>query len=157
MEKLSVQINSKEERYKYLDSLDFSKYKNNKYDCVHFLIKYTVDSKEYVEPVYFWKFDDWYLEYPCTLFNYNESLEDYINFHFGMDDDFNVIKKPLDSYEKELVEYEKQFQIGDVHYEIEHFQCLPFLPEKIEIIGILTEKECLEYLINEGKKHKEGE
>ena len=155
MKKISVQINSKNEMDRYLDSLDFDMLKDNKYDCVHFLVKYENDSKEIIEPVYFYNIDGDWFEGDCTLLEFEKSLEEYINFLYGeVDDKDNVIAKPLSFFEKELVEYEKQFQIGDTHYEIEHFQTFPFLPSYFEIIGILTEKECLEYLIKQKKENE---
>ena len=58
-------------------------------------------------------------------------------------------------YEQESIEnayeYEKQFQINNQHYEIDCPQCDPFLPDKIKILKLLTEIECLNWFLENYK------
>lgn len=106
----------------------------------------TYDNK--TEPTYFSKYNfgdgDWYLESPCCLYQLCE------------------ITKPIEEFAKEYVdelleedankeEYIEQFVkpmiIDNILYEIENFQCLPYLPKEVDDIRIITERECLKYLL----------
>ena len=33
-------------------------------------------------------------------------------------------------------------------YEIENFQCMPYLPDEVDDIRIVSERKCLEWLVN---------
>ena len=38
--------------------------------------------------------------------------------------------------------------IGNILYEIENFQCMPYLPDEVDDIRIISERKCLEWLVN---------
>ena len=72
---------------------------------------------------------------------------------FGSEDELRKYVKHIyrpECYD-EALEYELRFQKDGIHYEIGNPQCTPFLPEKIKIVSVLSEKECLEWLIKNNK------
>lgn len=92
---------------------------------------------------------DWFLESPCELYRIME------------------IEEPIDEFAKKWVdglledgedeqEYIEQWVlpmiVDNVLYQIENFQCSPYLPKEVDDIKLVSERECLEYLIN--KKNK---
>ena len=129
-----VEINSREELYKWLSEIDTSHKKETSLSSVYHLIEFN----KHIEPMYFMHYNGAYFESPCMLRWYNikdSELENYVR----------------DMYEqdafKEALEFEKTMQRGDKHYEIDNPQCSPFLPDKIKILDILSESECLDWLI----------
>jgi hypothetical protein len=52
------------------------------------------------------------------------------------------------NYEDCVYAHESNMQKNGVHYEIENFQCRPFLPEQIEILDVFSDKKCLDWLLN---------
>lgn len=87
---------------------------------------------------------DWFLESPCELYKITE------------------VDKPVEEFAKEYIEGlleddadEQEYInkwvlpmiIDNVLYEIENFQCSPYLPEEVDDIKLITEQECLEHLL----------
>lgn len=129
-----VTFNSKQELYKYLNEFDFDSVRDTKLSSVYFLIVHN----DCVEPIYFTSFEDVWFESPCDLYKFpliESQLMQYVQEQYEQYS-FN------DAYE-----YEKIFQKGDWHYEIDCPQCMPFLPETIKIIDVFSEKKCLEWLL----------
>lgn len=91
-------------------------------DSSYFLV--TFDS--HTEPIYINKFKnwdkngDWFLEAPCQLMKFQL-----------FDEEDNVVN-------------------GKYHYEIESFQSVPFLPDKLDNLTMISEKECIDYMIKMG-------
>ena len=112
---------------------------------VYALVSY--DNK--IEPIWFKKYnfgkEDWFLEYPCELYEIakidipiDEFIEEYI-------------KELLEDGENEedyINKYVKPMIIDGVLYNIENFQCSPYLPKEVDDIKLITERECLEYILN---------
>lgn len=127
-------FNSRQELYKYLNEFDFDAIRDTKLSSVYFLVLHN----DYVEPIYFVPFEDVWFESPCELSKFpltEDKLAKYVReqyVHYSFDDAY---------------EYEKIFQKGDWHYEIDCPQCTPFLPETIKIIDVFSEKKCLEFLL----------
>ncbi len=48
---------------------------------------------------------------------------------------------------KEALTYEKTMKRENKHYEIDCPQCPPFLPEEVEIVDMISESECLDWLL----------
>ena len=127
-------LNSKKELYKYLNDFDFDSVRDTKLSSIYFLIVYN----NCVEPIYFTSFEDVWFESPCELHKFPLTEDEFIRY----------IREQYVWYSfDDAYEYEKIFQKGDWHYEIDCPQCTPFLPEKIKIIDVFSEKKCLEWLL----------
>ena len=134
-----MKIHSRKELYKYLYNIDWNLKKETEMSSVYFLIKFN----NHIEPIYFMHYKDSYFESPCCLhgcdMNENE-LEEYVRELYYPE-----------SFEKALA-YEKTMQRKNKHYEIDCPQCSPFLPQEVEIIDMVSESECLDWLL----KHEKG-
>lgn len=133
---------TRQDMYNYLDSLDFSEKKETEMSSVYFLIK----ENGIEEMVYFMPYNGSYFESPCMLREWQmkkEELRKYVEELYT--------KESWDA----AYEYEKLMQIDDNHYEIDNFQCEPYLKENIEIIQMVSESECLQWLIQKRKERKE--
>ena len=103
-----------------------------------------------IESTWFTKYDNWgedghtwFLESPCTLYRIAE------------------VDKPIKEFaeiyascfveEEEIESYAEQYIIpmivNNVLYEIENFQCSPYLPKEVDDIKLISEEECLEYML----------
>lgn len=87
-----------------------------------------------------------FTESPCTLYKIADVKEDIDVFCK------NYIKNVLEledgtDEDDYIKKYIKPMIVNGVFYEIENFQCLPFLPKEVESIKFITEKECLEELL----------
>lgn len=129
-----VWINSKEELYRYLDNFDWEEKKETEISSVYFLIEYN----NKIAPIYFCDFEDYWLEYPCTLVRTEytkEELEEYISSTYK--------KEYLDLVRK----YVNIMYRDGYFYEIECYQNNFFLPERLIILEAMTESECLNWLL----------
>lgn len=137
----STIITSRKQLYKYLDNLNFEKYSETPLSSVYLLI----NNKGKIEPIYFMHYEDVYFESPCCLMQTmpEEDVEEYVKEYYETD------------YIEEAIAYEKGMCRNGYHYEIECPQCSPFLSETFEIIAVLTESECLDWLINKEKELEE--
>ena len=133
---------TRDELYEYLNNVDFSKYKTSSMSSVYFLVKY----KDGIEPLYFMPYEGVYFESPCCLMETFEEkyIEDYVKGTY------------IKSARKEALKYEKSMCRNGMHYEIDCPQCAPFLKGPMQIIQILSEQECLDYLLNQRNLEKEG-
>ena len=61
---------------------------------------------------------------------------------------FKELLEDEESVEDYIEEYVKPMIMGDILYEIENFQCMPYLPDEVEDIRIVSERKCLEWLVN---------
>ena len=129
-----VKINSRQELYEYLENLDWEFKRDCDWSSVYFLMVYN----DHIEAIYFSHYQDSWFESPCVLRGFplpDNKLREYIEERY--------IEKSWD----EAYKYESVFQKDNYHFEIDNPQCSPFLPEKVEIIKVMSEKECLEWLI----------
>lgn len=123
-----------------------------------FLLKSKIDFGTYAlvmynnhtEPTWFTKYNfgdgDWFLESPCELYKSMEVTEPIDNFCK------EYMKKWISlaegENEKEYIDkFIKPMIVNGWLYEIENFQCLPYLPKEIDDIKLITERECLEYML----------
>ena len=133
-------INTKKELYRYLDEVDTTDKRTCELDSVYFLVEY--DDKK--EPIYFVHVEDMWMASPCVLYSYpmeDEEVENYVL------DTYETTKDSSDF--EEIYKYESKFQRGNKHYEIYVPLCLDYLPNKLNIVDILSEEECLDWLIKE--------
>ena len=130
-----MEFNTKQELYDYLNNFDFDSVKDTKLSSVYFLIEFD----EYIEPIYFTRFEDVWFESPCELHKYpleDDKVQEYVDyFYFG------------ESFEY-AYEYEKTMQRNGWHYDIDCPQCSPFLPDRIKIIDVFSDSKCLTWLLN---------
>lgn len=116
-------------------------------NCSYALIN--VNNK--IIPVHFSKVSNnppFFLESPCVLFKICDITEDIDVF----------CKKQvcglLEENEDEnlyIEEYIKPMIVDNVFYEILNFQCAPFLDEEVKDVKLISERECLEYLLSTKK------
>jgi hypothetical protein len=114
----------------------------------------TYDNK--TEATWFTKYDNcgddghtWFLESPCQLMKYdfeNQSEQDIKDF---------VLAWYGDECLESDIDYVKSMVRGDYLYEIENFQCSPYLPKEVDDITLITEQECLDYILQQNKIDKE--
>ncbi|MDE7270358.1 MAG: hypothetical protein K2N81_07775 [Acetatifactor sp.] len=133
-----MQFGTREELYNYLNTFDFNSKKDTELASVYFLMEFD----NHVEPVYFLHFEDSWFESPCEL------------HRFPLKDD-EVIEYVKEMYQTDSLskayEYEKILQKDGWHYDIDVPQCSPFLPNEVKIIKVLSEKECLDWLLKHAK------
>lgn len=100
------------------------------------------------EPTWFTKYNYenkfWFLESPCQLYKVmelkepvDEQLKEYVSEFLDKDVD-------IDKY---INEYVKPMIVNNVLFDIENFQCSPYLPKYAEDIKLISERECLEYML----------
>ena len=103
------------------------------------------------EPTWFSKYnfkgEDWFLESPCELYIIteeptNEFINEYVNELLEDEVDVNNY---IDTFIKPMI-------VNNVLYEIKNFQCSPYLPEYVSEVKLISERECLEYILNKLKK-----
>lgn len=125
-------------------------FKNN-IDSTYALVTYNNKT----EPTWFAKYGDedygdWFLESPCELYRVmevTEPIDDFANKYveelYELEDG-GTFEDIADKYVKPMI-------VNGVLYSIENFQCSPYLPSEVDEIKLISEKECLEYLLKEGE------
>ena len=97
------------------------------------------------------KLEDYYLEAPNCLSSYrfkgdaDAFVSEYVN------EIYDIEKVERD----EAIKYIKSMIRGNILYEIDSPQTGPFLPEKIDDIKLITEQECLDWIIENEIKERE--
>lgn len=135
-----MEIHSRKELYEYLGNVDWNLKRETKFSSVYFLIKFN----DHIEPLYFMHYEDSYFECPCYLYSCEMKegeLENYLKETYYPE-----------VFEQALI-YEKTMQRENKHYEIICPQCSPFLPQDVEIVDMISESECLDWLL----KNRGGE
>ena len=133
-----MKINSKQELYEYLNNVDWFSKKDTSLSSVYFLV--TFDN--HTEPIYFTSFEDVYFESSCELHRFplkEDEVEEYVNEIY---------------YEDSLcraLEFEKTMQRGDWHYDIDCPQGDLFLPDVLDDIQMISETECLNWILDHCK------
>lgn len=86
------------------------------------------------------------LHSPCEVFKRfegSEKIEAY--FNWIMTEECGLTKEDIDEFYRPLV-------VDDVYYDVENFQCAPYLPEEVDDIEICTERDSLLYVLEHSKK-----
>ena len=129
-----IDITTREELFNYLRGVDKTVKKETEFSDIFFLVEYN----NHVEPIHFMEYEDTFFESPCIL-------------RYCKMDDNDLISFVLDMYLNESVEdalaYERTMQRNGYHYEIDCLQTEPFLTMPCKIIDMLSETECLDWLI----------
>jgi len=130
-----------------------------------FLLKCNMEIGEYalvtydnrIEPTWFniFNFDngDWFLESPCGLYEVMKINDNQTIDQFCQDFMSECVSLLEDANEEEYInEFVKPMIVNGVLYEIENSQCAPYLPKFVDDIKIISERECLEYMLNKRKE-----
>lgn len=127
-----------------------------------FLLKSNLDLGTYAlvtynnrtEATWFSKYDDegadWFLESPCELYKLMEVTESIDDFCKEYMEQCICLEKG-ENEEDYINEFVKPMIVDGWLYEIENFQCSPYLPNEVDDIKLISEKECLEYLLKQVK------
>ena len=129
-------IKSREELYDYLNKVDIESKRETSLSSVYFLVEQ--NGKD--EAIYFMSYNGVYFESPCELHSWemkDTDLDSYV-LDMYMNESFN-----------EAYELEKLMQRDNMHYEIDCPQTGPFLKMPCKIKGLLSESECLDFLLKE--------
>ena len=143
-----IKFNTKQELYDFLRNYDYSQKQDTELSSVYFLIKYKYkdNDKEFIEPIYFTSFQDVFFPSPCDVHQYpmnDNELDDYVKELYE------------EEYYEKALEFEKMMQRNNIHYEIDCPQVSPFLPEEVILLDVLSETECLDYILKQEKMHEE--
>lgn len=104
------------------------------------------------EPTYFYTVDlgeegllD--LHSPCEIVRQIEGAEKIENYFNGLQEKENgrFSDKDIDECFKPLI-------VDNIYYEMENFQCAPYLPEEVDNIDICSERDCLLHILNNSSK-----
>ena len=110
----------------------------------------TYDGKEH--PIWLTKYNfgdgDWFLESPCELYRITEVAEPVDEW--AKDFVSGILEDDADTDEY-VNEHVLPMIIDGVYYEIENFQCAPYLPKEIDDIQLISKRECLEYMLQHSK------
>lgn len=103
------------------------------------------------EPTYFYTIDldekgllD--LHSPCEVFKRiegSDEIEDYFKW-LKEEENGGFSKEDIDKSFRPLI-------VDNVYYEVENFQCAPYLPEEVDNIEICSERDCLLFVLENAK------
>lgn len=122
--------NSVAGRYWYLDHVNWGAKEETEQLMTYYLVEY----RGSIRPVYFWKYGNWWIEYPCILrkiIDIENQTEPYL-------------------FEIAAIHSKKIYRDGQC-WKIESFPCSPFLPEEMTFLQIMSESECVDWML----AHKE--
>ena len=134
-----MKLNSRKELYEYLESVDWESKRDCSWSSVYFLISYD----EHTEAIHFMHYEDSWFESSCVLRGFplpDNKLREYVEERY------------IEKLWNEAHKYESVFQKDNYHFEIDNPQCFPFLPEEVEVVKVMSEEECLEWLIKRMQK-----
>lgn len=127
-----------------------------------FLLRNMMDEDSYAlvtyngktESIHFTKYNfgsgDWFLESPCELYKLdkvNEPIDDYCKKYVEM-----YIDEIEENAEEFINEYMKPMIVDGILYEIDCPQCSPYLPKEVDNIKLISERECLLWILNNQTK-----
>lgn len=112
----------------------------------HALVKYNGRTEAVYFVRHFYKKKPWFLESPCCIIPEHEFDPD-DNIEKWCLESADELLKP-DASRKEFYEnYMKPLIVNNILYEVECPQVSPYLPKEVESITLITERECLLYLL----------
>ena len=98
------------------------------------------------------KGEPWFLESPCELYEIaNVANQSDLEFAKYYVENVLELEEGVD-VEDYINKYVLPMIIDGVLYEIENFQCSPYLPKEVDDIKLITERECLEYLLEKSNR-----
>lgn len=104
-----------------------------------------------VEPTYFSKYriegKTWFLESPCEVRKITNIEGDISKFCI----DYVKTNYSIKGGKKGIIDYSKKYieplVINNTLYEVENYQCSPYLPEYVDKIEVVSERDCLLYIL----------
>ena len=90
---------------------------------------------------------DRFLESPCELYKQTKVGEDIDEFCEQYIEMFIYLEEDV-SKEDYINQFIKPMIIDGWLYEIENFQTAPYLPKEVDDIKLISERECLEWMLN---------
>ena len=123
-----------------------------------FLLKNNIDFGIYAlvthnnktEATWFSKYNfegsDWFLESPCQLYRIMEVTEPIDKFAIKYVTDLLEDGANVEDY---INEYVKPMIIDGILYSIENCQYSPYLPKEVDNIDLISERQCLEYMLKQ--------
>lgn len=133
-----MEFNTKQELYDYLNNFDFDSVIDTKLSSIYFLVEFD----NHIEPIYFAPFEDVWFESPCVLNKYSfKDNEDYLTEY--------VEETYYKDYWEDGYKYEKTMVRNGIHYNIVNWQCEPFLPDRIKVVGAFSDSQCLDWLLEQ--------
>jgi hypothetical protein len=117
---------------------------DNNSDGTYALVTYNNKTELTWFSKYYYKNEPWFLESPCELYKIMEVDRPIDEFSKWYVDGLLEENADVESY---INKYVKPMIIDNVLYEIENFQCSPYLPKFVDDIKLISERECLEYLL----------
>lgn len=98
--------------------------------------------------------EKWFLESPCALYKICEvdkPIDEFCNEYVE-----NCLELTKDTNIKDYInDFVKPMIADGCFYEIENFQTEPYLPSEVDNIEIISERQCLEWMLNR-KKEKQN-
>lgn len=92
----------------------------------------------------------WFLESPCVLrriCEVDKPIDEFCKEYME-----NCIELIEDASEEDYIEnFVKPMIMNGWFYEIENFQTEPYLPKEVDSIKIISERECLEWMLENTK------
>lgn len=109
-----------------------------------------VTYNDITEPTYFYtidlgKEDLLDLHSPCEIVRQIDGAD-------AIEEYFKWLKEERCNSDRDIEEYFKPLIVNDIYYEMENFQCSPYLSEEVDNIEICSERDCLLYIINSSNK-----
>ena len=116
------------------------------------IVKYNgIKEATYFQHVWNDEYGLWFKPAPCSLYVIGECKnpysEEWVEYFKELLEDGESVEDE-ESVEGYIEEYVKPMIMGDILYEIDHFQCMPYLPDEVDDIIIVSERKCLEWLVN---------
>lgn len=116
------------------------------HDYTYALITYN----DKTEPTHFSRFNfghgNIYMHSPCVVTRICKVDKDIEKF---CEEAVEVYVYDSEEEKREIIEnYIKPMIVDNIFYDLDCPMCMPYLPEEVEDIKIITERECLLYLLN---------
>ena len=122
--------------------------KNNMDFGTYALVTYNNKTEATLFSKHNFKGEDWFLESPCVLYKIMEVIKPIDKFARDYVKDLLEEDADIEDY---INKHVKLMIVDDILYEIENFQCSPYLPKEVDGIELISEQECLVYMLNQVK------
>jgi len=104
------------------------------------------------EPTYFYTVDlgeegllD--LHSPCEVFKRFKGIVEIENYFKWL------MEKENGGYsEEDIDKYFRPLIVDDIYYDVENFQCTPYLPQEVDAVEICSGRDCLLYILRNSKQ-----
>ncbi len=87
------------------------------------------------------------LHSPCEVFKRFEGIVEIENYFKWL-----MEKENGGHSEEDIDKYFRPLIVDDIYYEVENFQCTPYLPQEVDAVEICSERNCLLYILRNSKQ-----